>query len=610
MCGLIGALARRNVTPLLLDGLKRLEYRGYDSAGLAYIEGDAGIRVRRSVGKVAQLEESLLGQMPHSGIGIGHTRWATHGGPEERNAHPHLSCGEVAVVHNGIIENYEGLRKMLEIIGYEFLSDTDTEVVAHLIHFQYAAAGNLFEAVRVAVRQLHGAYAIAVITSHEPDTLVVARQGNPLAIGIGGDGQFVASDAVALLPFAERFMFLEDGDVACLRADTLSIVDEQGAAVQRTASRLDMDSAGADKGLYRHYMLKEIHDQPDALADTLSGCTDRGALLAERLGFKDALLLQRIESVHIVACGTSHHAGEVARYWMESMARVPCTVELASEFRYRAPVVGRNCLFLSLSQSGETADTLAALRYAQQAGYLATLAICNVPGSSLVRESDMHLLTRAGPEIGVASTKAFTTQLLSVLLLTLLLARRNSSGRDKESAALEQLRRISGQVEEVLNLNRQIEALAAQVTEHSSALFLGRGTLHPIAKEGALKLKEISYIHAEAYAAGELKHGPLALVDRNMPVIVAAPGNALIDKLRSNLREVQARQGQLYVFTDSASGIRNEPGVQCLEMPATDELSAPIVYAVALQLLAYHAAVLRGADVDRPRNLAKSVTVE
>ncbi|MDB5973838.1 MAG: glmS [Nevskia sp.] len=610
MCGLIGALAGRNVTPLLLDGLKRLEYRGYDSAGLAYIDGDSGIHVRRSVGKVAQLEQSLLGELPHSGIGIGHTRWATHGGPEERNAHPHLSCGEVAVVHNGIIENYEGLRKMLEIMGYEFRSDTDTEVVAHLIHYHYAAAGDLFGAVRIAVRQLHGAYAIAVITSHEPDALVVARQGNPLAIGLGGDGQFVASDAAALLPFADRFMFLEDGDVACIKTNSLHIVDANEATVERPAQRLDLNSAAADKGPYQHYMLKEIHEQPDALADTLSGCTDRGALLPDRLGFKDTLLLQGIEAVHIVACGTSHHAGEVARYWLESLAQVPCTVDLASEYRYRSPVVGRNCLFVTLSQSGETADTLAALRYAKGAGYLATLAICNVPGSTLVRESDMHLLTRAGPEIGVASTKAFTTQLMSLLLLTLLLVRRNRPKPKAERTLLEQLRRVSGQVEEVLNLNHRIEVLARELADHSSTLFLGRGMLYPIAKEGALKLKEISYIHAEAYAAGELKHGPLALVDHHMPVVVVAPANALIDKLRSNLREVQARKGLLYVFTDGAAGIRAEPGLQCVEMPATDDLSAPIVYSVALQLLAYHAALQRGADVDRPRNLAKSVTVE
>ncbi len=609
MCGLIGALAQRNVTPILLDGLKRLEYRGYDSAGVAYFENGA-IGMRRRVGKVAELEALLHGAMPDSSIGIGHTRWATHGEPEERNAHPHLSHEEIAVVHNGIIENYEGLRKMLEFIGYEFRSDTDTEVVAHLIHYHRRTAEDLLGAVRIAVRQLSGAYAIAVMSRREPDTLVAARQGNPLAIGVADGAHYVASDAVALLPLTDRFIFLEDGDVARIQLRQLEVYDAGGAAVHRQVQRLDIRSAAADKGPYKHYMLKEIHEQPDALADTLQGCTARGALFAGGLGFADRALLQRVKAVHLVACGTSYHAAEVARYWLEAEARLPCMADLASEYRYRSPVVPPDCLFVALSQSGETADTLAALRYAKQAGYAGTLAVCNVPGSSLVRESDSRLMTRAGPEIGVASTKAFTTQLLCMRLLTSLLARGRGGTELDETGLIEQLRRISGQVEEVLHLNRRIELVARDFADCSSALFLGRGVFHPIAREGALKLKEISYIHAEAYAAGELKHGPLALVDIHMPLVVLAPRNALLDKLRSNLREVQARKGRLYVFAERDAGIEPGPGLELIEMPAVDEVAAPIVYTVALQLLAYHAAVLRGTDVDKPRNLAKSVTVE
>ncbi len=609
MCGLIGALAQRNVTPLLLDGLKRLEYRGYDSAGLAYFENGA-IGLRRRVGKVAELETLLQDAMPDSHIGIGHTRWATHGEPEERNAHPHLSGGEIAVVHNGIIENYEGLRKMLEFMDYEFRSDTDTEVVAHLIHYHRRSAPDLLAAVQIAVRQLSGAYAIAVMSRQEQDTLVVARQGNPLAIGVAGEAHYVASDAVALLPLTDRFVFLEDGDVARIRLRTLEVFDAAGVAVDRPVQQLDIQSAAAEKGPYKHYMLKEIHEQPDALADTLQACTARGALLAGGLGFADRALLQRIKAVHLVACGTSYHAAEVARYWLESEARLPCMADLASEYRYRSPVVPPDCLFVTLSQSGETADTLAALRYAKQAGYAATLAVCNVPGSSLVRDSDSSLMTRAGPEIGVASTKAFTTQLLCMRLLTSLLAQNRGGASLSGTALIEQLRRLSGQVEEVLHLNRRIEAVARDFVDCSSALFLGRGVFHPIAREGALKLKEISYIHAEAYAAGELKHGPLALVDERMPLVVLAPHNALLDKLRSNLREVQARKGRLYVFAECGCGIEPAPGLELIEMPPADEPATPITYTVALQLLAYHVAVLRGNDVDKPRNLAKSVTVE
>ena len=609
MCGLIGAVARRNVTPILLDSLKRLEYRGYDSAGLALIGDNRSIDMRRCVGRVADLEASIGGDPPASWTGMGHTRWATHGEPEERNAHPHLSNGTVAVVHNGIIENYEALRKVLEVMGYRFLSDTDTEVVAHLVHYHLKTSDGLLEAVRAAVRQLSGAYAIAVMAAAEPDTLVVTRQGNPLVLGVGEDEQFVASDAVALLPLTKRFIFPEDGDVVSLRYGDISIYGVDNLPVMRPVQGLDLDARSADKGPYRHYMLKEIHEQPDALADTLQGYIERDVLLPDALGFADPFLLQQVKAIHLVACGTSHHAAEVGRYWLESAARLPCSADLASEYRYRAPVVPHDCLFVTISQSGETADTLAALRYAKEVGYLSRLAICNVPGSSLAREADATLLTRAGPELGVASTKAFTTQLMTLLMLTLLLARKHAP-EAAGAGQVEQLRQIAGQVEDVLNLNRRIEALAKAFADRSHALYIGRGPMYPIAKEGALKLKEISYIHAEAYAAGELKHGPLALVDQQMPVVAVAPGDALGAKLKSNLREIQARGGRLYVFADQAAEIAAEDGVEVIEMPATDALSAPIAYAVALQLLAYHVAVLKGTDIDKPRNLAKSVTVE
>jgi glutamine---fructose-6-phosphate transaminase (isomerizing) len=614
MCGLIGAVARRNITPILLDGLKRLEYRGYDSAGLALIT-DTGadnqaIDMRRCVGRVADLEASLGGAPPASFLGMGHTRWATHGEPEERNAHPHLSNGTVAVVHNGIIENYEALRKVLEVMGYHFLSDTDTEVVAHLVHYHLKGSGSLLEAVRATVRQLSGAYAIAVMASSEPGTLVVTRQGNPLVLGLGEDEHYVASDAVALLPLTQRFVFPQDGDVISISGAGVQMFGADEQPVQRPEQALDLDAQAADKGPYRHYMLKEIHEQPDAVADTLQGFTERDALLPEALGFPDLELLRRVKSVHLVACGTSFHAAEVGRYWLESMARLPCMVDLASEYRYRDPVVPPDCLFMTLSQSGETADTLAALRYAKQAGYLARLAICNVPGSSLARESDATLLTRAGPEMGVASTKAFTTQLVTLLLLTVLLSRRRWHEPAGAPGLVEPLRQIAGQIEEVLQLNRRIEVMARRFADRSNALYIGRGVMYPIAKEGALKLKEISYIHAEAYAAGELKHGPLALVTAEMPVVALAPSSELSPKLKSNLREIQARGGKLYVFADAKTEIAAEDGVEVLTMPAVDELSSPIAYTVALQLLAYHVAVLKGTDVDKPRNLAKSVTVE
>ncbi|TXH04657.1 MAG: glutamine--fructose-6-phosphate transaminase (isomerizing) [Nevskiaceae bacterium] len=609
MCGLVGVVAQKNVTPFLVDALRRLEYRGYDSAGVAVLDNERGMTVRRRVGKVSQLRRSLGRGMVSSRLGIGHTRWATHGEPAERNAHPHVSGDDVAVVHNGIIENYDILKGKLESRGYEFLSETDSEVIAHLIHYHLAAGNSLFVAVQKAVRELCGAYAIAVLSVQAPDTLVVARSGSTLVLGIGESEQFVASDVTALLQVTHRFMFLEEGDVAEIKRGDINIVDANGHVALRPVKELQIPVGATDKSGYRHFMLKEIHEQPRALAATLEGRIAGEALLGDSLGFRARNLLERIQNVQIAACGTSHHAGRVARYWIEAIAGIPCGVELASEYRYRSPVVVEDSLFIGISQSGETADTLAALRYAQKADYLATLSICNVPESSLVRESDLSLLTHAGPELGVASTKAFTTQLLSLLMLTGVLARRHG-GRQSEREIVRQLRNAAGAVEAVLKMDDAIATVAGRIAARRHALFLGRGPFFPIAEEGALKLKEISYIHAEAYAAGELKHGPLALVDAEMPVIAVAPRNGWIEKVKSNLREVSARGGELFVFTDDEHAVQAGPGVTVIAMPAADELIAPITYAVALQLLAYYTALIRGTDVDRPRNLAKSVTVE
>jgi glucosamine--fructose-6-phosphate aminotransferase (isomerizing) len=608
MCGIVGAVARRNVVPVLMEGLRRLEYRGYDSAGIAVRDGQAHIERIRSVGKVAELQKRLDGFSLSGELGIAHTRWATHGIPAERNAHPHMSGEQVALVHNGIIENHAELRRELKRRGYVFSSETDTEVIAHLLAEQLKSTPDLFAAVRQAVRKLVGAYALAVIRPEEPDRLVVARVGSPLVIGVGDGEHFIASDVFALLPVTQRFVFLEEGDIADIRRDSITVYAADGQRVERPLRDSQVSASVADKGPYRHYMLKEIFEQPAVIAETLEGRIYKGRLLEESFGHEAKALFDRTRGVHIIACGTSYHAGLVARYWLEEIG-VPCSVEVASEYRYRKVVVPDGTLFLTISQSGETADTLAALRGAKQAGYAGSLCICNVPESSLVRESDVVLMTRAGPEIGVASTKAFTTQLVALRLIVLALARRRGMEREQEQALVEELHALPRQVEVVLGLNDAIEAMARAFGDKQHALFLGRGAFYPIALEGALKLKEISYIHAEAYPAGELKHGPLALVDADMPVICALPRGPLLDKVLSNLQEVRARGGQLFLFSDKDVRIELD-NFQNLTLSDIGPSTAPIIYSVPLQLLAYHVAVLRGTDVDQPRNLAKSVTVE
>ena len=609
MCGIVGAVAERNVVPILMEGLRRLEYRGYDSAGIA-IHGDAGITRVRRVGKVQELQSALDESPVEGGTGISHTRWATHGVPNETNAHPHLSGDEIAIVHNGIIENHEELRADLAKKGYAFTSDTDTEVIAHRIHFNLQAAGDFIGAVRMTVAELEGAYALAVMSTNHPEQLVIARQGAPAVVGIGIGENFVASDVAALLPVTRNFMFLDEGDVALVERHQVTIWDEKGSVVERPLRESELDADAAERGEFRHYMLKEIYEQAAAVAQTLDGRIADGRVLDASFGPLAIDALDRTRGVHIVACGTSYHAGLVARYWIENLCRLPCTVEIASEYRYRSPVVPADTLFVTISQSGETADTLAALRAAKDAGYISTLTICNVPESSMVRESDLTMMTRAGPEIGVASTKAFTTQLAALALLTVSLARRNGLEERQERALVAQLVELPKLINDVLSLDASIEALAKHFADKHHALFLGRGVQNPVAMEGALKLKEISYIHAEAYAAGELKHGPLALIDDEMPVVVVAPNNELLEKLKSNMQVVRARGGQLYVFADAETGIESEEGTIVMQMPHADRLIAPIVYTIPLQLLAYHVAVLLGTDVDQPRNLAKSVTVE
>ncbi|KPL27445.1 MAG: glucosamine--fructose-6-phosphate aminotransferase [Acidithiobacillales bacterium SM1_46] len=608
MCGIVGAIAERNVTPILLEGLRRLEYRGYDSAGIAVRDSQAHLQRMRAVGKVAQLQASL-DKTPLSGdLGIAHTRWATHGMPAERNAHPHMSGEKVAVVHNGIVENHAELRAALRGQGFVFTSETDTEVIAHLLASLLSSGRDLFTAVREACRQLVGAYALAVVSPDDPDRLVVARAGSPLVVGVGVGENFIASDVFALLPVTQRFLFLEEGDIAEVRRDGITVLDASGQAVERPLRESTLTASTADKGPYRHYMLKEIFEQPAVVAETLEGRIYKGRLLDESFGHEAKALLDRARGVHIVACGTSFHAGLVARYWLEEFG-VPCSVEVASEYRYRHVVVPKDTLFVTISQSGETADTLAALRGARKQGYLGTLCICNVPESSLVRESDVALMTRAGPEIGVASTKAFTTQLVALRLLALAFARRHGMTAEQERVFVEELEALPRQIEVVLQLSDSIQAMADAFGDKQHALFLGRGTFYPIALEGALKLKEISYIHAEAYPAGELKHGPLALVDASMPVICALPNDPLLDKVLSNLQEVRARGGELFLFSDQQVQIHLDR-FQNLTLSDICPGTAPIVYSVPLQLLAYHVAVLRGTDVDQPRNLAKSVTVE
>ena len=611
MCGIVGAAARRDVIPLLINGLKRLEYRGYDSAGVAVQSKDNRLERVRKVGKVAELTNALADTPVSGTTGIAHTRWATHGEPSEKNAHPHVCHERVAVVHNGIIENHEELRTRQQQGGYRFTSQTDTEVIVHQIDLYLDQGQDLLAAVTSTVKDLEGAFALGVISKDEPGRLVAARRGSPLVIGIADAEHLIASDIAALVAETQDFIFLEDGDVADIACDHMTVYDALGAVVERPvkASKVTLDAT--DKGDYAHYMLKEIFEQPRAVADTLEGRIGSNRVLEEAFGAGASDIFDKVAGVHIVACGTSYHAGMVGRHWLESLAGIPCSVEVASEFRYRHPVVRNNSLIVTLSQSGETADTLAALQEAKRLGYGHSLSICNVPESSLVRASDLVLMTHAGPEIGVASTKAFTTQLIAMLLLTIVLGRRHAMSAETEACLVNELRSVPGKIEHALTLNEQIRSLAKQhFGDKHNALFLGRGAQFPVAMEGALKLKEISYIHAEAYPAGELKHGPLALVDNNMPVVVVAPNNEMLEKLKSNMQEVRARGGVLVVFADADVGLISSPGVTALPVAPTEDSIAPIIFSVPLQLLAYHVAVLKGTDIDQPRNLAKSVTVE
>ena len=610
MCGIVGAVAERNIVPVLTEGLRRLEYRGYDSAGVAVVGDDNSLGLRRTVGKVAELEAKLEQNPLNGRIGVAHTRWATHGGVTEANAHPHVSGGRVAVIHNGIIENFQPIKDEMLAEGYVFDSETDTEVAAHLIHHYLKGGLDLVDAVGKAVKRFEGAYALLVVDADDPSRIVVSRVASPLVVGLGDGENFVASGVPALLPVTQRFIYLEQGDLAEIRRDGVRIVDMDGNSVTREVHETEWDSTSAEKAPYDHFMLKEIFDQPSALADTLYGRVSNQRVLPESLGPKAAEMLDKVEHIHIVACGTSYHAGCVGKYWIESIAGVPTQVEIASEYRYRHVVVPENTLFVTLSQSGETADTLEALRMAGELGYLGSLTICNSAHSSMVRESDLVMMTQAGPEIGVASTKAFTTQLLSILIVTLMMAKHRGLSEEQEREFVANLTHAAAASDLALKMSDQLQELAKDFADKQHTLFLGRGPMWPIAMEGALKLKEISYIHAEAYAAGELKHGPLALIDDEMPVVVVAPNNELLDKLKSNMQVVRARGGQLYVFADDATGIESEDGMIVIPMPHADRLIAPIVYTVPLQLLAYHVAVLRGTDVDQPRNLAKSVTVE
>ncbi|GAA5177612.1 glutamine--fructose-6-phosphate transaminase (isomerizing) [Modicisalibacter zincidurans] len=611
MCGIVGAVAERNVQEILLEGLRRLEYRGYDSAGLAVLSDDARLNRQRAIGKVAALEQRLHEAPLIGTVGIAHTRWATHGRPNEENAHPHQSGESLAVVHNGIIENFEPLKRELEGQGYVFTSQTDTEVVAHLLAREFNRTQDLLAAVQTVVATLDGAYALAVLHRAQPDVIVGARQGSPLVVGVGIGESFLASDPMALLPVTDRFIYLQEGDVVRIaRGEPVAVFDRRGERQQRSVQTYEHGDGTVTKGGYRHFMLKEIHEQPQVIAAALEGRLSERHALIKSFGSEAEAVFAEARQIHIIACGTSYHAGLVARYWLERYAGIPTQVEVASEYRYRRVVVPEGTLFVTLSQSGETADTLAALRFARERGYLASLAICNVPGSSLVRESDLALMTHAGPEIGVASTKAFTTQLVALMLLTLSLGRLRGMDETRESEIVQALHGLPQAISQVLGLDGAIEELAMAFAEKEHALFLGRGAHFPIALEGALKLKEISYIHAEAYPAGELKHGPLALIDSDMPVISVAPNDELLEKLKSNLQEVRARGGELFVFADEAVALEEAEGVTVMRLAHIDEALAPILYTVPLQLLSYHVAVLKGTDVDQPRNLAKSVTVE
>jgi len=609
MCGIVGAIAGRDIIPVLIEGLKRLEYRGYDSAGIALLDDGALYRVRRT-GRVAQLEQAVLDEDHHAPLGIGHTRWATHGGVTENNAHPHISHG-IALVHNGIIENHEAQRERLGALGYQFESQTDTEVIAHLIHYHSKHTETLLAAVQNAIQELHGAYALAVISEHAPGQMVAARMGCPLLIGVGEGEHLVASDVSAIIQATRRVIFLDDGDTAHMTCNTLEIFAADGQPAQRTEHLSDISLSALELGPYRHFMQKEIHEQPRALGDTIEAITDAGGFSPALFGRDAAAILEQIEGVQILACGTSFYAGMVARDWIEAIAGLPCRVEIASEYRYRQVVSNKNYLVVTISQSGETLDTLEALKYAQTLGHAQTLSICNVPESAIPRASRLLFHTRAGVEIGVASTKAFTTQLAGLFALAVTLGKLNRRVDDaQESDYLQALRQLPGSVQHALNIEPQIITWAEQFAPHQNALFLGRGVHYPIALEGALKLKEISYIHAEAYPAGELKHGPLALVDAQMPVVVIAPNDRLLEKVKSNMHEVRARGGELFVFTDADSQFRASDGVHVIRTPRHAGILSPIVHTIPVQLLAYHTALARGTDVDKPRNLAKSVTVE
>ncbi|GKV95566.1 glutamine--fructose-6-phosphate transaminase (isomerizing) [Pectobacterium aroidearum] len=610
MCGIVGAVAQRDVAEILLEGLRRLEYRGYDSAGLAVVDSEGNVARLRRLGKVQVLSQAAEESDLHGGTGIAHTRWATHGEPSEENAHPHVS-EHITIVHNGIIENHEPLRELMIGRGYRFVSETDTEVVAHLVHFEQAQnGGTLVEVVKRVIPQLRGAYGMVVLDNRDPSVLVAARSGSPLVIGRGVGENFIASDQLALLPVTRRFMFLEEGDVAEITRRDVRVFDKSGQLATREEIESKVNYDAGDKGAYRHYMQKEIYEQPMAIKNTLEGRFSHGEINLSELGPKADELLAKVEHVQIIACGTSYNSGMVSRYWFEALAGIPCDVEIASEFRYRKPAVRKNSLMITLSQSGETADTLAALRLSKELGYLGSLAICNVAGSSLVRESDLALMTKAGVEIGVASTKAFTTQLTVLLMLVARVGRLRGMDAQIEHDIVHGLQALPARIEQMLSQDKLIESLAEGFSDKHHALFLGRGDQYPIAMEGALKLKEISYIHAEAYAAGELKHGPLALIDADMPVVVVAPNNELLEKLKSNIEEVRARGGELYVFADEDAGFTSSENMKIIPLPHIEEVIAPIFYTVPLQLLSYHVALIKGTDVDQPRNLAKSVTVE
>ena len=609
MCGIVGAAAQRNVTGILIEGLKRLEYRGYDSAGMAVVDRQGELALHKANGKVVGLEDKQIAKPIGGNLGIAHTRWATHGVPSEANAHPHCS-DHIAVVHNGIIENHKALREELQGQGYVFASETDTEVVAHLIHSLFEQTQSLKAAVKQALQRFDGAYALGVISTREEGNLIAARSGSPLVIGVGIEENFIASDQLALRQVTDRFIYLDEGDLAEVSTHSILIEDADGQLAERKVTRITEAAESADKGEYRHYMLKEIDEQPQVLSNTLRGRVNQTQVLEETFGANAKAIFDQVEAVQIIACGTSFHAGMVARYWLEDWAGIPCSIEVASEFRYRKTVAAKNTLFVTISQSGETADTLAALRDSKDSGYLGSLVVCNVANSSLVRESDLSLMTLAGPEIGVASTKAFTTQLVALQMLAIALGRRHGLSTEKESELVAALNQLPELCSKVLGLAERIETVSEDFAEKNHALFLGRGVEYPVAMEGALKLKEISYIHAEAYPAGELKHGPLALVDSDMPVVAVAPNDDLLEKLKSNLEEVQARGGKLYVFADETSGFVADANTVVVNLPHVPQSIAPIVYTLPLQLLSYYVAVLKGTDVDQPRNLAKSVTVE